>query len=67
MEIETVSTPDVITATEAKNILNCSRSYLDVLIQKKVIKPIKTKKLRLYFKKSEIELAKPLLKKNRKS
>ncbi len=42
---------EIITTAEATTLLNCSRQYLDELVSKGKIKPVKTiNRVRLYWK-----------------
>lgn len=48
---------EIITTAEATTILNCSRQYLDELVSKGKITPIKTiNRVRLYWKNDIVNL-----------
>ncbi|MBS4043429.1 MAG: hypothetical protein KGZ59_06395 [Chitinophagaceae bacterium] len=66
MQPKTATAVEVVTASEAAKIIGCSRGYIDTLRLKGILKPVRKKDLRLYFKKSNVEAAIPLLRKNQK-
>jgi hypothetical protein len=63
---KTAKAVDIVSAPEAAKIIGCSRPYIDILQYKGILKPIPTKTGRVFFKKSNVEAAIPLLRKNQK-